>query len=99
LYTHPDAFSRVAARWHAAIDREHQPELTADGRYQQVVWHEIGHYLGPATADSGHSIEDTLEDDAAPIEELKAELVAQFAAHQLQQLGPLEDEDVRGIAA
>ena len=99
LYTHPDAFSRVAARWHAAIDREHHPELKPDGRYQQVVWHEIGHYLGPATAASGHSIEDTLEDDAAPIEELKAELVAQFAAHQLRQLGHLEFEDVRGIAA
>ena len=99
LYTHPEAFSRVRARWEAAMDREHHPELDSEGRYQQVVWHEIGHYLGPERAADGRSIEDSLEDDAAPIEELKAELTSQFAAHELQKLGHLAWEDVRGIAA
>jgi hypothetical protein len=99
LYTHPEAFSRVRARWEAAMDREHHAELTPEGRYQQVVWHEIGHYLGPETAADGHDLEDALEGDAAPIEELKAELTAQFAAHKLQELGHLEYEDVRGLAA
>ena len=99
LYTHPDVFSRVEARWKAAIDREHHAELTPEGRYRQVMWHEIGHYLGPTTVANGHSLEDALEDDAAPIEELKAELVSQFAAHKLRELGHLDDEDVRGLAA
>jgi hypothetical protein len=99
LYTSPEAFSRVQARWEAAMDREHHPELTAEGRYQQVVWHEIGHYLGPETAANGRDLEDALEEDAAPIEELKAELLAQFAAHKLRELGHLEYEDVRGLAA
>ncbi|HEX8026237.1 MAG TPA: hypothetical protein VF484_08530 [Candidatus Limnocylindrales bacterium] len=99
LYTHPEAFARVRARWDAVIAKEQQSELTAEGRYQQVVWHEIGHYLGPTTTHSGRAIETSLEDDASPIEELKAELTAQFAAHKLKELGHLTEHEVRGIAA
>jgi len=99
LYTHPEAFSRVRARWDAVIAKEQQDALSPEGRYQQVVWHEIGHYLGPATVRSGRPIEAALEDDASPIEELKAELVAQFAAHKLKELGHLTETEVRGIAA
>ncbi len=99
LYTHPEAFARAFSRWEAVIDRDHQAALTPEGRYQQVVWHEIGHYLGPTTVRDGRSIEGSLEDDASPIEELKAELVAQFAAHRLRELGHLTDAEVQGIAA
>ena len=99
LYPHPEAFARARSRWEAVIDRDQQAALTPEGRYQQVVWHEIGHYLGPATVRTGQSIEASLEDDASPIEELKAELVAQFAAHKLRELGHLTDAEVQGIAA
>jgi len=99
LYTHPEAFARVQLRWQAVITPEQHDELSAEGRYLQVVWHEIGHYLGPATVRTGRSIEAALEDDASPIEELKAELVSQFAAHKLRELGHLTDAEVRGIAA
>jgi hypothetical protein len=99
LYMHPEAFARARSRWEAVIDRDHQAALTAEGRYQQVVWHEIGHYLGPIKTETGHAIESALEDDASPIEELKAELVAQFAAHKLRELGHLTDAEVQGIAA
>ncbi|HLX34764.1 MAG TPA: hypothetical protein VKR30_05910 [Candidatus Limnocylindrales bacterium] len=99
LYTHPEAFSRMRARWESVVDRDQHAEVSAEGRYQQVVWHEIGHYLGPQLARDGRSIEQSLEDDASPIEELKAELASQFAAHQLRELGHLSDADVRGLAA
>jgi hypothetical protein len=99
LYTSPESLARAQARWDAAVDRDFQADLTPEGRYQQVVWHEIGHYLGPETDREGRSLEQQLEDDAAPIEELKAELISQYAAHRLQDLGHLSAEDVRGIAA
>jgi hypothetical protein len=99
LYTHAEAFGRVRARWESVIDRDQHAELTPEGRYEQVVWHEIGHYLGPVTVRDGRSLESTLEDDAAPIEELKAELASQFAAHELRKLGHLSEADVRGIGA
>ena len=99
LYTHPESLARARARWEAAVDREFHGDLSAEGRYQQVVWHEIGHYLGPETDREGRSLDDQLEDDAAPVEELKAELISQYAAHRLQDLGHLTPENVRGIGA
>ena len=99
LYTHPDSLARARARWEAAMDRDFHADLTPEGRYQQVVWHEIGHYLGPELDRRGRGLEKQLEDDAAPIEELKAELVSQYAAHRLRDLGHLSDEEVRGIGA
>ncbi len=99
LYTSPESLARARARWEAALERDFHGDLSPEGRYQQVVWHEIGHYLGPEIDREGRSIEDQLEDDAAPVEELKAELISQYAAHRLQDLGHLSAEDVRGIAA
>jgi hypothetical protein len=81
------------------MERDFHADLTPEGRYQQVVWHEIGHYLGPETDREGRALEKQLEDDAAPVEELKAELISQYAAHRLQDLGHLSPEDVRGIGA
>lgn len=99
LYTHPDSLARARARWEAAMERDFHGDLSPEGRYQQVVWHEIGHYLGPETDREGRALERQLEDDAAPVEELKAELISQYAAHRLEELGHVSPEEVRGIAA
>jgi hypothetical protein len=99
LYMHPDSFARAQSRWTAVIDASQHAELTPEGRYEQVVWHEIGHYLGPERARDGRLIEELLQEDAAPIEELKAELASQFAAHELRDRGHLTEADVRGRAA
>jgi hypothetical protein len=99
LYLHPDNFGMVKARWQAVMLPEHHADLTPDGRYQQVVWHEIGHYLGPQTDRQGRSLESTLQAECSPIEELKAELVSQFATNRLRILGLATDEEARGVAA
>jgi hypothetical protein len=97
--TNPAAFGRVRTRWEAGVLPEHLGDLTAEGIYQQVVWHEIGHYLGPDTDRRGRSLDAALEADAAPIEELKAELVSQFAMTRLLALGLVDEAAVRGVAA
>jgi hypothetical protein len=99
LYTNPDSLVRARARWESAMERDFHGDLSPEGRYQQVVWHEIGHYLGPEVDREGRSIEDQLEDDSAPVEELKAELISQYAAHRLRDLGHLSAEEARGIGA
>jgi len=99
LYTHADAFARVQARWKATVFPDHADDLTPAGRYQQVVWHEIGHYLGPDTDRSGRSLEVTLQAECSPIEELKAELVSQFATNQLRTMGLVNDAEARAVAA
>jgi hypothetical protein len=99
LYTHPARFERVAARWRAVIAPEHHADLTPEGGYQQVVWHEIGHYLGPDTDRRGRAFETALGPEAALIEELKAELLSQFAANWLRDAGIVGETDARGVAA
>ena len=97
--TNAAAFGRSQTRWQAGVLPEHYRDLTAEGTYQQVVWHEIGHYLGPDTDRNGRSLETVLEADASPIEELKAELLSQFATNRLRAMGVVDDAAVRGVAA
>ncbi len=97
--TNPLAFERVKVRWQAAMLPEHHAELTPEGNYQQVVWHEIGHYLGPDTTREGRSLDSALEADASPIEELKAELVSQFATDRLLRMGLVDEAGARAVAA
>ena len=97
--TNPAAFERIRARWEAGVLPEHLGDLVPEGNYQQVVWHEIGHYLGPDTDRRGRSLDAALEADAAPIEELKAELVSQFATSRLRTMGLVDEAAVRGVAA
>lgn len=97
--TNAAAFGRIKTRWQAGVLPEHFGDLTAEGNYQQVVWHEIGHYLGPDTDRRGRSLDAVLEADAAPIEELKAELVSQFATNRLRAMGLVDEAAVRGVAA
>jgi hypothetical protein len=96
---HPDAFQRLVTRWQAAMLPEHHAELTPEGAYQQVVWHEIGHYLGPDTTRAGRSLDAALEAEASPIEELKSELVSQFATNRLLAMGLVDEAGARAVAA
>jgi hypothetical protein len=97
--TNAAAFGRAQTRWQAGVLPEHFGDLTAEGTYQQVVWHEIGHYLGPDTDRRGRPLETVLEADASPIEELKAELLSQFATNRLRAMGVVDEAAVRGVAA
>ncbi len=97
--TNPQAFERLEVRWQAAMLPQHHAELTPEGSYQQVVWHEIGHYLGPDTTREGRSLDTALEADASPIEELKAELVSQFATHRLRAMGLVDEAGARAVTA
>jgi len=97
--THPQVFGRIQTRWQAAMLPEHFGELTPEGQYQQVVWHEIGHYLGPDTDRRGRSLDAALQADASPIEELKSELVSQFATNRLQTMGLVDEAGARAVTA
>jgi hypothetical protein len=95
----PDVFERVAARWRAAIVPEQAAALTPAGAFEQFMWHEVGHYLGPDTDRDGRPHEQHLGEDAALVEELKAELVSQFAAIWLHDRGSYDADQLNGILA
>lgn len=99
LMVDPNYVARSERKWRAVMAPEHHDDLTADGYFEAVVWHEIGHYLGPEQQADGRRFNEVLEDAAALIEELKAELLSCFAAPRLQRAGHFDEERVRQIRA
>jgi hypothetical protein len=96
---HPDVFEGNARRWRAVMAPEHHRELTPEGVFRQVTWHEIGHYLGPDTDHLGRPITTSLGEDAPALEELKSELVAMFACDWLERIGAFSPDEVRAVEA
>lgn len=96
---HPDVVARLQRRWRAALAPVHHDELTAAGMFRQNAWHEVGHYLGPDTQRSGLAFGDALAEDAAVLEELKAELLSTYACLWLEGVGAYTPDDVRAVAA
>jgi hypothetical protein len=99
LIAAPDQMARRLRKWHAATAPAHADDLTAEGYFQQVMWHEIGHYLGPERQADGRTFTEALEDTADLLEELKADLLSCFAASRLLERGILQAQSVRGIQA
>ena len=96
---HPEVVARLGRRWRAAMAPVHHDELTAVGMFRQTTWHEVGHYLGPDTQRSGRTFEETLAEDAAVIEELKAELLSTFSCLWLERIGAYTPDELRAVAA
>jgi hypothetical protein len=96
---HPDPFGRLAARWQAVMAPVHHGELTPEGVFRQATWHEVGHYMGPDTDHLGRKLETTIGEDAAPIEELKAELVSLFSCLWLGRIAAFTPGEVRAVVA
>jgi len=96
---HPSSMERLEDRWRAVMAPVHIDELTAEGVFRQISWHEVGHYLGPDTDRAGRALEETLGEDAAPLEELKSELVSMFACAWLGRIGAFTQAEVRAVVA
>jgi hypothetical protein len=94
-----ERFKRIRTRWDVAFGSNHAGELTPEGAYDQVIGHELGHYLGPDTDLQGRTIETALGEDAALIEELKAELVSMFMALRMHRAGQMDEMGLRRIMA
>ena len=69
-------------------------DLTEDGEFRRVLWHEIGHYLGVDRDKRGRPLDSALEANADTFEELKADLVSLFVAPLLRKQGAISEHDV-----
>ncbi len=99
LITAPGLMARRQRKWHAALGPAHRDDMTADGNFEETLWHELGHYLGPEHQADGRTFKGALEEAADLLEELKAELLSCFAAARLQDQGHFDAQQVRGIQA
>lgn len=95
----PDLFEGTSGVWRAAVREPHEAELTADGSFQRVLWHEVGHYLGVDRTRDGRDLDQALGADSALLEELKADLVSLFVARSLRESGYYDDAGLRGVYA
>jgi hypothetical protein len=91
----PDIFGGADRAWQAAMAAEFQKDLTPDANFQRVLWHEVGHYLGPDKTGDGRDFDAAIGPDASLLEEMKADLVSLFAGRELRARNYFTDAQLR----
>jgi hypothetical protein len=99
ILENPDLFADAQARFAAALAREFEPHLRAEGNFYRTLWHEVGHYLGVDRTKDGRDLDQALENNADLLEEMKSDLVSLFVAPALRQSGYYTDEQLRAVYA
>ena len=99
MMRHPETFQRSKTTFEAAVAPEHHAELTMDGAFYRVLWHEIGHYLGVELTRTGQDLGVALTDAADLLEEMKADLVSLYAAEALRKQNYYIDAQLRSVYA
>ncbi|MBC7983384.1 MAG: NUDIX hydrolase [Candidatus Obscuribacterales bacterium] len=89
-----EIFANSQAMWKALMASPFDADLTEEGEFTRVLWHEIGHYLGVDRDKRGRPLDVALEASADTLEELKADLVSLFVAPMLRKSGNISDHDV-----
>jgi hypothetical protein len=95
----PAIFEVATAAWTAVVQPSHAAELSADGAFDRLVWHEIGHYVGVDARADGQSPRSAFGSDSLMLEELKADLVSLYAAQGLHRRGLYSDAQLRQVYA
>ncbi len=75
IIRHPELVAANQRIWRAVTAPDHANDLDPEGNVQRILWHEIGHYLGP----NG----DSLGEYADAAEEMKSDLVSLFALQKM----------------
>jgi hypothetical protein len=99
IMTHPELFANTRSAWQAAVALVHANDLTLDGGFNRTLWHEVGHYLGPATTKTGEALGVALAEHSDLIEELKSDLVSLYVAPSLLAGGYYDEVGVRSVYA
>lgn len=95
----PEIFDANHAAYVAAVDAKHAPEYVPRGASDRTLWHEVGHYLGVDRTRDGRDLDTALEQASAPLEEMKADLVALYVAPALVEMGYYRKEDLSPLYA
>jgi hypothetical protein len=99
IMRHPELFAVASGAWEAAVTEAFDRDLKLDGDFYRTLWHEIGHYLGVDRDRQGRDLDLALQDNAAALEEMKADLVSLFLVPALRQRGYYDDGRVRAVYA
>jgi len=95
----PTIFADVQATFAAAVAPGQGHDLTPEGNLLRILWHEIGHYLGPDHAADGRTVSETMAEHSDLVEEMKADLVSLWSAQAQREAGSIDDATLRSIYA
>ena len=88
-------FNNIKHGWDAVMAPSHKDELTPDGKFFDILWHEVGHYLGVDRTKDGKDLDEALEEDSSVLEEMKADLVSLFSGEALERQGYYTEAGLR----
>ncbi len=94
-----DLFAIRLRNFQTVVTSAFDHDLTADGAFNRTLWHEIGHYLGPATTHDGRDLNVALGSASQKLEELKADLVSLFLVEELTKRGYYTDAARKSVYA
>jgi len=95
----PTIFADVQATFAAAVAPGQGDDLTPEGNLLRILWHEIGHYLGPDHAADGRTVSEAMAEHSDLVEEMKADLVSLWSAQAQREAGSIDDATLRSIYA
>ncbi|WP_444993997.1 hypothetical protein [Aliikangiella sp. IMCC44359] len=99
VLTSPEIFSIAKSLWDTVMADEFDSHLTIQSNFKRTLWHEIGHYMGPAVDKKGRTFDIALENNQNLLEEMKSDLVSLFSADLLHKKGHHTDQDLQAIYA
>jgi len=95
ILSNPALVANTRKLFDAAVHARYREDYIGDGAFNRTLWHEVGHYLGPASTADGRTLAVALTDKADLFEELKSDLVSLFAVPALHSSGYLDDRGLR----
>ncbi|HZV69523.1 MAG TPA: hypothetical protein VFG10_08265 [Saprospiraceae bacterium] len=99
ILQNPEIFNASLKGFQVAVIADQGNDLTPDGNFYRVLWHEIGHYLGVDGTKNGEELDAVLQENADIYEEMKADLVSLFVAEALQKKGYYTKDQLRSVYA
>jgi hypothetical protein len=95
IVSNPTLFTETSAAFAAAVAPEQRDALTSEGELLRILWHEIGHYLGPVETPAGTTVGEALAEYADLWEEMKSDLVSLRSARAQREAGAIDDATLR----
>ena len=99
IISNDQVFSIAKNAFDVATNETHHGELTQEGNLYLTFWHEVGHYLGPATTKDGREIALELGRTSNVLDEMKSDLISLYAVEYLRERGFYDERQARSVYA
>ena len=99
IISNDQVFSIARNAFDAATNETHRGDLSQEGNLYRTFWHEVGHYLGPATTEDGRDIALALGRTSNVLDEMKSDLIALYAVEYLRERGFYDERQARSVYA